>query len=44
MEDNIVIEMVRRFSQDRLAPGASAREKAGANHHNIDIGHATNLS
>ena len=30
MEDSIVIDMVRRFSQDRLAPHAAAREKAGA--------------
>jgi butyryl-CoA dehydrogenase len=30
MEDNIVIDMIRKFSQDRLAPGAAAREKAAA--------------
>ena len=30
MQDNIVIDMVRKFSQDRLAPHAAAREKAGA--------------
>jgi butyryl-CoA dehydrogenase len=28
--DTIVVDMVRRFSQDRLAPHAAAREKAGA--------------
>jgi butyryl-CoA dehydrogenase len=28
--DPIVIDTVRRFSQDRLVPGAAAREKAGA--------------
>jgi butyryl-CoA dehydrogenase len=28
--DTIVIDMVRKFSQDRLAPHAAAREKAGA--------------
>ena len=30
MEDNIVIDMIRKFSQERLAPGAAAREKAAA--------------
>ncbi len=30
MQDDIVIDMVRKFSQDRLAPHAAAREKAGA--------------
>src|SRR3954453_5133038 len=30
MEDSLVVDMVRRFAQDRLAPGAAAREKAGA--------------
>jgi len=30
MEDTIVIDMIRRFAQERLAPGAAAREKAGA--------------
>jgi hypothetical protein len=28
--DTIVIDMVRKFATDRLAPGAAAREKAGA--------------
>jgi butyryl-CoA dehydrogenase len=28
--DNLVIDMVRKFAADRLAPGAAAREKAGA--------------
>ena len=28
--DTLVIDMVRRFAQERLAPGAAAREKAGA--------------
>jgi len=27
--DTLVIDMVRRFAQERLAPGAAAREKAG---------------
>src|SRR4051794_15966838 len=30
MEDSLVIDMVRRFSQEQLAPGAAARENAGA--------------
>jgi butyryl-CoA dehydrogenase len=30
MEDTLVIDMIRRFSEDRLAPHAAAREKAGA--------------
>src|SRR5690349_15662070 len=28
--DTLVIDMVRRFASERLAPGAAAREKAGA--------------
>ena len=27
--DTLVIDMVRRFATERLAPGAAAREKAG---------------
>jgi butyryl-CoA dehydrogenase len=30
MEDSIVIDMIRKFSQERLAPGAAAREKVAA--------------
>jgi alkylation response protein AidB-like acyl-CoA dehydrogenase len=30
MEDNIVVDMIRKFSQERLAPGAAAREKEAA--------------
>ena len=28
--DSLVIDMARRFATERLAPGAAAREKAGA--------------
>src|SRR6185437_4583660 len=30
MEDTLVLDMIRKFSQERLAPHAAAREKAGA--------------